>query len=139
MWMPQHTTTLYLVLQPQDLSMVLTSPTFNASLETTLGRIAPTIIALTAAEQLQDTTNWSVQNRSIGYAEKKDILLPTALLMMTGMTMMSLRTRDMLETELVTQGNEGGSVTIFPYFLSFPYGLIISPSTYGHNITQISM
>ena len=45
----------------------------------------------------------------------------------------------MLGTELVTQDNKGGSVTISPPFLSFPYGLIVSPSTYGYNITQLSM
>ena len=48
---------------------------------------------------------------------------------------MSLRMRDMLETELVTQGNEGGSVTVFLSFLPSPYGLTISPSTYEYNIT----
>ena len=119
--------------------MVLISPAFNAGLETTLVRIAPTTVALTATEQLLDTTNQSVQNRSAGYTERRDTLLPTALLTTTGMTMTSLRTRDMLETELVTQGNKGDSVTVFPSFLSFPYGLIISPSTYGHNVTWSSM
>ena len=75
----------------------------------------------------------------MGYAERRDILSSTALLMMTGMTMTSLRMRNMLGTELVTQGNKGGSVTVFPSLLSFPYGLIISPSTYGYNITQLPM
>ena len=112
--------------------MVLISPAFNAGLGTTLGRIALTSIALTIIGQLPDTTNQSVQNGSAGYAKRRDILLPTALLMMTGMTMTSLRMRNMLETESVTQGNKGGSVTVFSLFLSFPYGLIISPSTYGH-------
>ena len=139
MWTPQCTITPCLVPQIQDLSMVLISPAFNAGLETTLERIAPTTVALTATEQLLDTTNQSVQNRSVGYTERRDTLLPTALLTTTGMTMTSLRTRDMLETELVTQGNKGDSVTVFPSFLSFPYGLIISPSTYGHNVTWIPM
>ena len=48
---------------------------------------------------------------------------------------MSLRMRDMLETELVTQGNEGGSVTVFLSFLPSPYGLAISSSAYEHNVT----
>ena len=73
------------------------------------------------------------------YAEIRDTLSPTALLMMTGMIMMSLRMRDMLETESVTQGNEGGSVTVFLSFLSSPYELTISPSTYGYNITWSPM
>ena len=135
MWMPQCITTPCLVPQPQDLSAVLISLAFNAGLGATLEKIALTTIALTATGQLPDTTNQSVQNESAGYAERRDTLSPAALLMMTGMTMMSLRTRDMLETELVTQGNEGGSVMVFPFFLSFPYGLIISSSTYGHNVT----
>ena len=75
----------------------------------------------------------------MGYAERRDTLLPTALLTMTGMIMTSLRMRDMLETELVTQDNEGGSVTVFLSFLSSPYRLTISLSTYGYNITQSPM
>ena len=49
--------------------------------------------------------------------------------------MTSLRMRNMLGTELATQGNKGGSVMVFPLFLSFPYELIISPSTYGYSVT----
>ena len=49
---------------------------------------------------------------------------------------MSLRMRNMLGTELMTQGNEGGNVMVFLSFLSSPYGLTISTSTYGYNITQ---
>ena len=69
------------------------------------------------------------------YAKRRDISLPTALLTMTGMIMISSRIRDMLGTESVTQGNKGGSVMAFLSFLSSPYGLTISPSTYGYNIT----
>ena len=47
--------------------------------------------------------------------------------------------RNMLGTELVTQGNEGGSVMVFLPFLSSPYGLTISPSMYGYNIIQSPM
>ena len=50
-----------------------------------------------------------------------------------------LKTRDMLETELVTQGNEGGSVMVFLSLLPLPYGLTISSSTYGHNVTWLPM
>ena len=102
MWIPQYTTTLCLIPQPQDLSVVLISPAFNASLGITLGRITPITVALTATGQLPDTTNQSVQNGSVGYAKRRDTLSPTALLMMTGITMMSLRTRDMLEIESPT-------------------------------------
>ena len=119
--------------------MVPISPAFNASQGTTLERIASTTVALTTTGQLLDTTNWSVQTESMGYAKRKDTLLPTAPLMMTGMTMTSLRTRDMLEAELVTQGNKGDNVMVFPSFLSFPYRLIVSPSTYGHNVTWLPM
>ena len=73
------------------------------------------------------------------YAERRDISLPTAHLMMTGIIMMSSRMRDMLVTESVTQGNKGGSVTVFPFFLPSPYRLTISPSTYGYNITWLPM
>ena len=75
----------------------------------------------------------------MGYAEKKDISSPTALLMITGTTTMSSRIRNMLETELVTQDNKGGSVTVFLFFLPSLYRLTISPSTYGHNITWLPM
>ena len=34
---------------------------------------------------------------------------------------------------------ENVSVMVFPLFLSSLYELIISPSTYGHNITQLPM
>ena len=73
------------------------------------------------------------------YAKRRDTLLPTALSTMTGMITMSLRTRDMLGTELETQSNEGGSVMVFLSFLSSPYGLTISSSMYGYNITWSSM
>ena len=97
--------------------MVPTSLVFNADQRTISERTVPTTIALTATGQPLITTNWSVQSKSVDYAEKRDILLPTALLMMTGMIMMLSRMRDMLEIESVTQGNEGGSVMVF--FLSF--------------------
>ena len=139
MWIPQSTTTPYLIPQPQDLSMVPIFPAFNAGQGTTLGRIAPTTVALTAIEQLPDITNQSIQSKSVGYAERKNTLLPTALLTITGMTITSSRMRDMLGTESVTQGNKGGNITVFPHFLSFPYELIISPFTYGHNITWLPM
>ena len=45
----------------------------------------------------------------------------------------------MLGTELETQSNEGGSVMVFLSFLSSPYGLTISSSMYGYNITWSSM
>ena len=81
------------------------------------------------------TTNLSVQSGSVSYAERRDILLPTALLTTTGMTTMFLRTRGILGTKSMTQGNKGGSVTVFLFFLPSPYRLTISPSTYGHNVT----
>ena len=117
--------------------MVLASPTFNASLGTILEIIVLTTIALTATGQLPDTINLSVQNGSVGYAKRKDTLLPTALLMMTGMTMMSLRTRNMLETESVTQGNKRGSVTVFPSFSTFLMDLsfllpLMDTMSHGH-------
>ena len=68
-------------------------------------------------------------------AEKRDTLSPTALLMITGTITMSLRMRDMLGTELVTQGNKEGSVMVFLFFLSSPYRLTISSSIYGYNVT----
>ena len=52
---------------------------------------------------------------------------------------MSSRMRDMLGTESVTQGNEGGNVTVFLSFLPSPYGLIILPSTYGYHVTWLPM
>ena len=81
--------------------------------------------------------NQSVQSGSIGYIERRNISLPAALLMMIGIIMMSLRTKDMLETELVTQGNKGDSIMVFLSFLPLHYGLTISPSTYGHNIAWL--
>ena len=48
---------------------------------------------------------------------------------------MLLRMRDMLETKSVTQGNKGGSIMVFLSFLSSPYGLTISSSMYGYNVT----
>ena len=121
--------------QLQDEFMDPTSLAFNANQGITSEKTVLTTVAPTAIEQLQVTTNLSVPNESVGYAEKRDTLLPTALLMMTEMTIISSRIRDMLETELVTQGNKGGSITVFLSFLPSPYGLTISPSTYGHNIT----
>ena len=115
--------------------MVPISLVFNVNQGTISGRTVPTTIALTATGQPLVTINQSVQSESVDYAKRRDTLLPTALLMMTGMIMMSLRTRDMLGTESVTQGNKGGSVTVFLSFLSSPYGPIISPSTYGYNVT----
>ena len=123
-WMSQSTTTLYLIPQPQDISAALISPAFNADQGITFRRITPTTVALTAIGLLPDTTNQPVQSKSVGYAERKDILSPTAPLTMTRMTITSLKTRDMLETELVTQGNEGGNITVFLSFLSFLYGLV---------------
>ena len=73
------------------------------------------------------------------YAKRRDILSPTASLMMTRMIMMSSRIRDMLGTELVTQGNEEGSVMVFFLFFFSSYGLTISPSMYGYNITWSPM
>ena len=52
---------------------------------------------------------------------------------------MSSRMRGMLETELVTQGNEGGSIMVFLSLLPLPYGFTISSSTYGHKITRLLM
>ena len=98
-----------------------------------------TTIALTATGQPLAITNWFVQNKSVDYAERRDISSPTAPLMTTGIIMMSSRMRDMLGTESVTQGNEGGSVTVFLSFLSSSYKLTISPSTYGYNVTQLPM
>ena len=102
MWMPQLATTLHLTLLPQDQFVVPISLAFNANQGTTSGRTVLTIIALTATGQPLVTTNQSVQSESVGYARRRDTLLPTALLTMTGMIMTSLRTRDMLGTELVT-------------------------------------
>ena len=127
------------VLQPQDPSAVPTSPAFNADLGTTSEKIVLTTTALTATGRPLATTNRFAQNGNVGSAEKRDILLPTVHLTTTGMIMMSLRTRDMLGTELVTQGNEGGNVMIFLSLFPSLYGLIISPSTYGYHVTQLPM
>ena len=116
--------------------MVLTSPAFNANPGTISEKIVLTTTALTATGQPLAITNQFVQNRSADYAKKRGILSPTAYLMMTGMITMSSRMRDMLGTESVTQGNEGGSIMIFLSFLSSPYGPTISISTYGYNTTQ---
>ena len=90
------------VLQPQDQFTVPTSLAFNANLGTISERIVPTTTALTAIGQPLAITNWFVLNENVDYAERRDISLPTAHLMTTGMIMMSSRMRDMLGTELVT-------------------------------------
>ena len=119
--------------------MVPTSLAFNANLGTISERIVLTTTVLTAIGRPLAITNWFVLNENADYAERRDILSPTAHLTMTGMIMMSSRMRDMLGTELVTQGNEGDSVMVFLSFLPSPYGLTISSSTYGYNITQSPM
>ena len=139
MWMPQLATTLYLIPLSQVQSMVPISLVFNADLGTISGRTVPTTIALIATGLPLVTTNQFVQSKSVDYAKRRDTLLPTALLMMTRTITTSLRMRDMLGTESVTQGNKGGSVMVFLSFLSSPYGLTISPSMYGYNITQSPM
>ena len=45
----------------------------------------------------------------------------------------------MLGTGLVTQGNKGDSVIVFLACSSLPYGLTVSPSTYGHNTLQLPL
>ena len=132
--MPLHVIIPHPILQPQDQFVVPTSLAFNAN----LGTISTTA-AFTAIGQPLAIINWFVLNKIADYAERRDILLPTAHLMMTGTIMMSLRMRDMLGTKSVTQGNEGGSVMVFLSFLPSPYGLTISPSTYGYNITRSPM
>ena len=112
---------------------------FNADLETISERTIPTTTVLTATGQPLAITNQFVQNENVDYAERRDISLPTAHSMMTGMIMMSSRMRDMLGTESVTQSNEGGNVMVFLSFLPSPYGLTISPSTYGHHVTRLPM
>ena len=139
MWMLQYIITLCLVPQLQDQFVVPTSLAFNADQGTTSERTILTTIALTAIGQPLVITNQSVLSKSVGCAERRDTLLPTALSMMTGMITTLSRMRDMLGTELVTQGNEGGSVTVFLSFLSSSYGLTISSSTYGYNVTQSPM
>ena len=139
MWMSRLTTIPHLVPQLQGQFMIPISLAFNADLGTILGRTVPTTIAPTTIGQLLITTNLFVLNESVDYAERRDILSPTALLTMTGMTTITSRTKGMLETELVTQGNEEGSVTVFLSFLPLPYRLTISSSTYGHNVTQSPM
>ena len=119
--------------------MVPISLVFNADLGIISGRTVPTTIALTAIEQPLVTTNQFVQSESVDYAERRDTLSPTALSTMTGTIAMSSRTRDMLGTESVTQGNKGSSIMVFLSFLSSPYKLTISPSTYGYNITWSPM
>ena len=102
MWMLQLTITPHLTPLPQDQFMVPISLALNAHQGTTSGRTVLTIIALTAIEQPLVTTNQSVQSKSVGYAERRNTLLPIALLTMTGMITTSLKMRDMLGTELVT-------------------------------------
>ena len=99
--------------------MVPTSPAFSVNQGITLGRTILTTVALTTTEQPQVTTNLSVQSKSVDHAERRDILLPTALSMTIGMTMTSLRMRDMLGTESVTQGNERDNVMVFLFFFFF--------------------
>ena len=115
--------------------MVPISLAFNANLGTISERIVLTTTALTAIGWPLAITNWFVLNKNADYAERRDISPPTAHLTMTGMITISSRTRDMLGTELVTQGNKGGNVTVFLSFLPSPYRLTISPSTYGYNVT----
>ena len=103
------------------------------------GRTVLTTIALIATGQPLVTTNLFVQSKSANYTKRRDRLSPIAHLMMTGMTTTSSRMRGILETESVTQGNKGGNVIVFLLFLPSPYGLIISSSTYEHNITWSSM
>ena len=135
--MPQLTTTLHLAPLPQDQFMVPISLAFNPNQGTISGRTVLTTIALTATGQPLVTINQSVQSKSVDYAKRRDILSPTAHSTMTGMIIMSSRMRDMLGTELVTQGNKGGSVTVFLSFLSSSYGLTISSSTYRYNVTWL--
>ena len=135
MWMLWHTITLHPIPQLQDQSVVPISLVFNANLGTISERTVLTTIALTTIGQPLVTTNQFVQSETVDYAERRDTLSPTAPLMTTRMIMMSLRIRDMLGTESVTQDNKGGSIMVFLSFLLSPYGLTISPSTYGYNIT----
>ena len=119
--------------------MVPISPAFNAALGTTSEKIVLTTAASTATGLPLATTNQFAQNENVGFAERRDILLPTVHLMTTGMITMSSRMRDMLGTKSVTQGNEGGNVMVFLSLLPSPYGLIISPSTYGYHVTRLLM
>ena len=119
--------------------MVPIFPAFNADLGTTSEKIVLTTAALTATGQPLAIINWFAQNENAGSAERRDILSPTVHLMMTGMITMSLRMRDMLGTESVTQGNKGGNVMVFLSLLPSPYRLIISPSTYGYHVTWLPM
>ena len=135
MWMLQHTITPHLVSQHQDQSAVPISPAFNADQGTTSERTVPTTVALTTTGQPLVTTNQFVQNKSVDYAKRRDTLSPTALLMTTRTIIISSRTRDMLGTELVTEGNKGGSVMVFLSFLYSPYRLTISSSMYEYNVT----
>ena len=115
--------------------MVPTSLAFNASPGIISERIVPTTTALTATGWPLAITNQFVQNENVDSAERRDILSPTVHLTTTGMITMSSRMKDMLGTESVTQGNEGGNVMVFLSFLPSPYGLIILPSIYGYHIT----
>ena len=137
--MPQLTTTLHLAPLPQNQFMVPISLAFNANQGTISGRTVLTTIALTATGQPLVTINQSIQSKSVDYAKRRNILSPTAHSTMTGTIITLSRMRDMLGTELVTQGNKGGSVTVFLSFLSSPYRLTISSATYGYNVIQSPM
>ena len=139
MWMLQHIITPHLIPQLQDQFVVPTSFAFNADQGTTSERTVLTTIALTATGQPLVITNQSILSESVGCAKRRDTLSPTALLTTTGTITTLSRMRDMLGTEWVTQGNNGGSVMVFLSFLSSPYGLTISPSIYGYNITWLPM
>ena len=139
MWTLWHIITPCLIPQLQSQFVGSTSLAFNANQGTTSERTVLTTVVLTATGQSQVITDLSVLSKSVGCTERRDILSPTAFSMMTGMITTSLRMRDMLGTESVTQGNEGNSVTVFLSFLSSPYGLTISPSMYGYNITWSPM
>ena len=125
--------------QLQDQFAVPTSLAFNADQGTTSERTVLTTIAITATGQPLVITNLSVLSKSVGYAKRRNTLSPTALSTMTGTITTSSRMRDMLGTESVTQGNNGDSVMVFLSFSPSPYGLTISPSIYGYNITWLPM
>ena len=114
-------------------------PCFQCQSRDYIKRIVPTTAVLTATGWPLAITNQFVQNKNVDSVERRDILSPTVHLMTTGMITISLRMRDMLGTELVTQGNKGGNVMVFFSFLPSPYGLIISPSTYGYHVTWLPM
>ena len=138
-WMLRHTIILHLTCQLQNQSVVPISLVFNVDLGTISERTVPTTVALTATGQPLIKTNWFVQSESMDYAKRRGTSLPTALSTMIGTIIMSSRMRDILGTESVTQSNEGGSVTVFLSLLSSAYGLTISPSTYGYNVTWLPM